>query len=150
MRRVPDEARLPLVSSQRMRATTSVVVVIAAVIERDGRFLITRRLKNTHLAGLWEFPGGKCEPTETHAACLIRELAEELHARVEVGEELIVVQHAYPERTVRLHFPRCRFIDEPTPMLGQEMRWVGRDELRALDFPEADRELVEMISRSAT
>ena len=43
-----------------------VIVVLAAVIERDGRFLVTRRLANTHLAGYWEFPGGKCEPGETH------------------------------------------------------------------------------------
>ena len=131
-----------------MSASTPVVVVIAAVVERDGRFLITRRLKNTHLAGLWEFPGGKCEPHESHEACLERELAEELHARVEVGEELIVVEHAYPERTVRLHFHQCRLIDEPTPMLGQEMRWVGREELRTLDFPEADRELINLLSGS--
>jgi 8-oxo-dGTP diphosphatase/A/G-specific adenine glycosylase len=125
---------------------TPAVVVIAAVIERDGRFLITRRLKDTHLAGFWEFPGGKCEPGETHDACLVRELAEELHARVVVGDELIMVEHAYPERTVRLHFHRCRLLDEPTPMLGQEMLWVAREELRTLDFPEADRALIDLLS----
>lgn len=121
------------------------VVVIAAVIERAGCFLLTRRLKNTHLAGLWEFPGGKCDANETHEACLIRELAEELHVRVEVGKEMIVIEHEYPEKTVRLHFHECRLLDEPTPMLGQEMRWVRREDLRELDFPEADRELIEML-----
>ena len=59
-------------------------VVAAAVIERDGRFLVTRRQKGVHLAGLWEFPGGKCEPRETIAACLAREIWEELGT--EIGE----------------------------------------------------------------
>ena len=122
------------------------IVVVAAVIERDGRFLLTRRLKNTHLAGLWEFPGGKCEPDETHEACLIRELAEELNARVGVGKELIEIEHAYPEKTVRLYFHECALLDEPRPMLGQEMRWVRRDQLGDLDFPEADRALIELLT----
>ena len=58
--------------------SSSAVVVIAAVIERDGHLLVARRLEGTHLAGLWEFPGGKCEPGEAHDACLARELTEEL------------------------------------------------------------------------
>ena len=90
-----------------------VVVVLAAVIERDGRFLVTRRQKGTHLDGLWEFPGGKCEPGETHAQCLARELREELGLEAVVGDELLVTEHAYPERTVRLHFRRCTIAGEP-------------------------------------
>ena len=54
--------------------------MLAAIVERHGRFLLTRRLKGTHLADLWEFPGGKCEAGETHEACLQRELLEELAA----------------------------------------------------------------------
>ena len=123
------------------------IVVLAAVIERDGRFLLARRLKGTHLAGLWEFPGGKCEPDEPHEACLARELCEELGVEASIGAELIVIDHAYPERTVRLHFRRCEIAADPQPMLGQELRWLTRAELGDVELPEADRALVEMLQR---
>jgi len=124
---------------------TPPLIVIAAVIERDGHFLMTRRLKGTHLAGTWEFPGGKSDPGETHEACLTRELDEELAVRCEVGEEIFTVEHAYPERTVRLHFRRTTLLGAPSPQLGQEMRWVPRGELRALELPDADRGLIELL-----
>jgi 8-oxo-dGTP diphosphatase len=127
--------------------TTVVIVVLAAVIERDDRFLLTRRLKGTHLAGTWEFPGGKCDEGETHEACLARELDEELAVRCEVGEEIFTVEHAYPERTVRLHFRRVTLLGDPAPQLGQEMRWVTRADLRSLTLPEADRGLVDLLNR---
>ena len=118
------------------------VVVLAGVIERDGHFLVTKRLEGTHLSGYWEFPGGKCEPGESHQACLARELREELGVEATIGDEMLVTEHAYPERTVRLHFVRCAIADEPRAMAGQEMRWVARSDLRTLTFPEADRELI--------
>ena len=124
------------------------VVVIAAVIERDDAFLLTRRLKGTHLAGTWEFPGGKCEPGETHEACLARELLEELGATSTIGEEIFAITHAYPERTVELHFRRAVLHGEPSPQIGQEMRWVGRADLGTLEFPEADRELIALLQRT--
>jgi len=126
---------------------TTPVVVLAAVIERDDHFLMTRRLEGTHLAGAWEFPGGKCDAGESHEDCLMRELVEELGVRCEVGEEIFTVEHAYPERTVRLHFRRATLLDEPEPQLGQEMRWVSREDLRSLELPEADQGLVELLSR---
>ena len=122
-------------------------MVLAGVVQRDGRFLVTRRLADGHLPGLWEFPGGKCEERETHEECLARELFEELNVRATVGNEILVTEHAYPERVVRLHFRWCELHDEPLPMLGQEMRWISKDELRTLPFPEADRELIEMLTR---
>jgi mutator protein MutT len=123
----------------------SPIVVLAGVIERGGRFLVGRRLKNTHLADYWEFPGGKCETGETHEACLERELLEELGIGADVGEEMLSVLHAYPERTVRLHFRRCVLHGEPRPMLGQELRWVTRAELLTLPFPSADTELIDLL-----
>ena len=123
-----------------------VVVVLAAVIERDGRVLVTRRLRDTHLAGLWEFPGGKCDPHETHVACLERELQEELGVRSRVGDEILVTEHAYTERTVRLHFRRCEIDGEPRPLLGQQMQWVRKRDLQDLEFPEADTRLIELLS----
>jgi 8-oxo-dGTP diphosphatase len=129
-----------------MRPDADVIVVLAAIVEREGRFLVTRRLEGTHLSGLWEFPGGKCEPGETHEACLRRELAEELGVDAAVGPELLATTHAYPERTVRLHFRECVITGEPHPRLGQEMRWIARDDLTRLEFPEADRDLIALLT----
>lgn len=132
-----------------MTANPNPIVVLAGVIERDGRFLVTRRLKGTHLSGCWEFPGGKCEVSEPHEACLARELLEELNVRAEVGDEIIATEHAYPGRTVRLHFRWCRIQGDPKPVLGQEMRWVTRAEMRTLEFPAADRALIDVLAGPA-
>ncbi len=124
------------------------IVVVAAVIERDDRFLLTLRQAGTHLADHWEFPGGKCRPTEGHAEALRRELSEELDIVAVVHECLHAVTHAYPDRTVELHFYRCDVDGQPKPMLGQEMRWVNRTELRGLRLPEADADLVSVLTAS--
>ena len=121
------------------------VVVAAAVIERDDRFLLTRRQRGVHLEGYWEFPGGKCEPGETHAACLVREIREELGVEAAVGREVLATSHAYPDRQVELHFLRCDVGGAPAPQLGQEMKWVAREELATLIFPPADAELIQML-----
>ena len=126
------------------------VVVTAAVIERDDAFLLTRRLKGTHLEGTWEFPGGKCEPGETHPACLEREIVEELACAVQVGEEILRVAHDYSDRRIELHFFACTLLAEPRPMLGQEMRWVPRGQLTALELPPADDELIKLLVSAGT
>ena len=123
------------------------IVVSAAVVRRDGRYLVARRPRGVHLEGLWEFPGGKCEAGESVASCLRRELREELGTDAVVGEELLAVTHHYPERSVELHFLACELTQEPAPLLGQEMRWVARGELRSLQFPPADDELIALLER---
>lgn len=123
------------------------IVVTAAVIERDGSFLVTRRPSGVHLAGYWEFPGGKCEGGESHVASLEREIAEELDTGVVVGREVFAVAHAYPDRVVELHFFDCRLTGEPRAVLGQEVRWVRREELTSLPFPPADEELIRSLAR---
>jgi 8-oxo-dGTP diphosphatase len=122
------------------------VIVAAAVIEADGRFLVTRRPPGVHLAGHWEFPGGKCDPGESLDACLRRELVEELGCTSTIHDELLVVHHDYPERVVELHFIECRLTSRPSPVLGQEMRWVPREELTSLTFPPADDELIALLT----
>ena len=125
------------------------IVVTAAVIERDGEYLVTRRQRGVHLEGSWEFPGGKCEPGESLDECLRRELREELGSDAVTGAELLAVSHDYPDRTIELHFMACRLVGTPTPILGQEMRWVSRMELRSLEFPPADAALIELLERQA-
>jgi 8-oxo-dGTP diphosphatase len=122
--------------------------VVAAIIERDNSFLLTLRPAGTHLEGHWEFPGGKSDPHETHAGALRRELHEELDIVATVGELAYHVTHAYPEKTVELYFYRCAFEGVPKPMIGQEVRWVARDRLRELRFPEADAELIRRLTQS--
>ena len=122
-------------------------MVTAAVVERGGAYLVTRRLRGTHLEGLWEFPGGKCEEGESHDACLARELREELGCEAAIGAKLFEVAHAYADRTVELHFFDCTLSGEPRPLLGQEMRWVAGADLTSLEFPPADAELIAMLAR---
>jgi 8-oxo-dGTP diphosphatase len=126
-------------------ATLPRIVVTAAIVERDGTFLLTRRPRGVHLEGLWEFPGGKCEPGESHDDCLRREILEELGSDVRVLSEVFQVSHAYEDRIVELHFFRCDILDEPRPLMGQEMQWVTGEELVDLDFPPADAELIELL-----
>jgi 8-oxo-dGTP diphosphatase len=119
--------------------------VVAAVVERDERFLVTRRQPGVHLEGYWEFPGGKCEPGETHDACLRRELVEELGVGSRVGDLILETSHDYPDRTVRLYFYRCEIDGEPRPLLKQEIKWVRPAELGVLAFPPADAELIRLL-----
>jgi 8-oxo-dGTP diphosphatase len=126
-----------------------IVVVAAAIIEQDGRYLVTRRQQGVHLEGLWEFPGGKCADGEPLDACLRRELREELDVDATVGAEMFRTTHAYPDRTIQLHFFRCEIASAPAPQLGQQMRWAARDELARLDFPPADAELIAALIRTA-
>jgi 8-oxo-dGTP diphosphatase len=135
--------RLPDVEKLRVAQT---IVVTAAVIERDGRFLVTRRQQGVHLEGYWEFPGGKCDGDESLTACLARELREELAVESRIGDEIFTVTHRYPQRSVELHFFRCELRGDPAPQLGQEMRWVTRGELHELPFPPADDELIERLT----
>lgn len=124
------------------------IVVVAAVIEDRQRFLVTRRQPGVHLAGMWEFPGGKIDPDESHNAALKREIREELDVDIEVGELTYHTTHPYEDRTVALYFYRCTLTGSPRPLLGQEMRWVSRTDLASLGFPPADRELIERLVKS--
>ena len=121
------------------------IVVVAAVVERDGRFLVSRRLAGTHLAGLWEFPGGKVNTGETCEAALQREIAEEIGCEIVGLREVFQTSHAYPERRVELHFYRGELDGTARPMIGQELRWVTRQEFAALEFPPADNELIAAL-----
>ena len=124
----------------------SSVSVVAAIIEQQGNFLLTQRQAGAHLEHHWEFPGGKLEEGETHHQALVRELGEELGVTVTIGELALSTIHAYPDRTVALHFYRCALQGEPQPMLGQAMRWIPRGELVSLQLPPADAELIRLLT----
>jgi A/G-specific adenine glycosylase len=121
------------------------VIVVAAVIQDGDRFLVTRRPEGRAPRRLLGISGGKIDPKETHAAALRREIREELDADVDVGELVLSTTHAYPEKTVSLFFYRCRIDGAPRPLIGQQMKWVSREELGSLDFPAADTELIRAL-----
>ncbi len=124
------------------------IEVSAALVFRQGRLLITRRLPHEHLGGLWEFPGGKRERGESWESCLARELREELAFEIDVGRLLREVNHAYPEKVVRIRFFRCRVRSgEPKPIGCAELAWIHPPQLSQYDFPPANAVLLEDLAR---
>ena len=127
-------------------AVAEPVQVAAALILHEGRYLLTRRKADVHLGGLWEFPGGKREPGESLEECLRRELREELGIEITEPVPFQVIRHAYPEKTVELHFFRCSIKDgQPRPLGCEALRWVTPEELARVPLPPADRPLVEVL-----
>ena len=121
-------------------------VVAAAVIDAAGRVLIAQRPKGTHLAGGWEFPGGKLEPGEERAAGLARELHEELGITIATPRPLIRVRHAYPSRDVLLDMWIVKsYRGEPKGLDGQALHWVSKEELEVVELLPADGPIVRAL-----
>jgi mutator protein MutT len=126
-----------------------IIEVVAAIIRRDSQILITRRFKDVHLPGLWEFPGGKVEPNESLQAALEREILEELGVNIRIEEELFTVEYDYPAKSIRLHFFTCSIIDgDPSPIDVADLCWVSAAELVQFEFPPADAELIAKLRHS--
>jgi 8-oxo-dGTP diphosphatase len=128
-------------------AGMTVDVALSIILHPDGRrVLVARRPENAHLAGFWEFPGGKVEEGETTLDCCIREAGEEVGLDVAVTGELPPVAHAYPDRTVCLHPILCQAASpDARPLASQEIRWVNAAELAGIAFPEANRAIVAAL-----
>jgi mutator protein MutT len=124
------------------------VTATAAIVERGGKYLITQRRPGGHMPLAWEFPGGKLEPDEAPAACLAREVLEEVGARVRVGEILDVSFYPYERFNVLLLFYECVLLEgEPCPCDCRAVRWISPEELPRYDFPPADIAAVEKLRR---
>jgi 8-oxo-dGTP diphosphatase len=123
------------------------VEVSAALIFHDGKLLITQRHADSHLGGLWEFPGGKREAGETFEECLIREIREELGMEIAIGELFEDITHAYEAKTVRLKFFTCQWIrGEPREWGCAAFKWIRKNELADFKFPAADMRLLEKLA----
>lgn len=133
-----------------MKATPVIDVVCALLEDERGRVLVAQRPAGKHLAGLWEFPGGKIEPGESAEMALVREIGEELGCRAVIGAALAPVTHAYEQITVRLRPFLARFETSAAQPQSREhaaLRWVTRDEIGDLPMPAADAPIVaEWIS----
>ncbi|MCL5745234.1 MAG: (deoxy)nucleoside triphosphate pyrophosphohydrolase [Acidobacteria bacterium] len=127
------------------------VVVVAALMARDGRLLICQRHADDSHSLKWEFPGGKVERGETHAQALARELEEELSIQAAVGPEIARHRHQYGgRRPFLLVFLRVEsFAGEPRNNVFADIRWVMREELPGYDFLEGDREFVKALASGA-
>jgi 8-oxo-dGTP diphosphatase len=125
--------------------TRLLLVVAAALVDGDGRILVTQRPQGKALAGLWEFPGGKVEAGERPEEALIRELAEELDIRVSEAclAPFTFASHAYPEMHLLMPLFVCRrwegFV---RPQEGQATRWLPPRDLRDIPMPPADEPLI--------
>lgn len=139
-RRRGDQEQLPARPPRRQLPHYQVT---AAVIRHEGRILIAQRPAEGLLGGLWEFPGGKCEPGETLRECLRREIREELGVQIEVGDLLASVEHAFTHFRITLHAFDCRMVKgEPRALGVAAWRWVSLDELDGFAFGAADRQVI--------
>ena len=123
-------------------------VVAGAVFDGAGHVLIAERPAGKHLAGRWEFPGGKIGVDESCERALVRELHEELGIMVHGSEPLLMLVHAYPDRQVELHLHVVKRWDGTVRGLdGQRLKWVPLDALDAEDILEADRPFIDALRR---
>ncbi len=139
-----DPARFPVKDAPR--TVPYQVIGVGVVLDGDGRVLIDQRLNEGLLGGLWEFPGGKQEQGEAIAATISRELDEELAIEVAVGEELIVIEHAYSHKRLRFVVHLCTWLaGEPQPLASQQVRWVRPAELADYPFPAANASIIAAL-----
>ena len=119
--------------------------VVAAEIERDGRYLITQRRPQATMPLLWEFPGGKVEDDESDEQALARELSTRLGIAVSVHEQILLVSHEYDRYTIDLAVYRAQTADDVRAALVHDHRWVLPEEFDQYEFPGADAHTVEQL-----
>jgi len=113
--------------------------VVAALVELDGRYLITQRRETAVLPMLWDFPGGRVETGETDEAALAREVAERLGAIVDVGQLISFVNHPYEKYAVDLYLYECRLLSEHLHCHAvKDYAWVTSEEMETYSFTPVD------------
>jgi 8-oxo-dGTP diphosphatase len=126
----------------------TVHVVAGALFDADGRVLLAQRPEGKHMAGGWEFPGGKVDPGETPLQALVRELREELGVETHSARPLITYEHPYPHRTVLLDLWHVtEYSGEPRPLEGQPLQWVAPEVLDRVGLLAADAPMVPAIMK---
>jgi A/G-specific adenine glycosylase len=122
--------------------------IAVAVVFKDRQLLIDQRPETSMLGGLWEFPGGKIEPNETAAECVVREVKEEIGIDVVVEGELATIEHAYTHFTITLIAFICRYVrGEAQALQCADVRWIDPSELKDYPFPVANQKLFPALDR---
>lgn len=125
-------------------------VVAAALFDAAGRLLLAERPAGKHMAGGWEFPGGKREAGEERIDTLKRELLEEIGIEILEAEPLVSYEHEFPDRTIKLDlWFVTRYAGTPQSLEGQNLRWVALDDLEQVGLLEADAPMVAPLRRRA-
>lgn len=123
-------------------------VAVGVISDGADRILISRRADHLHQGGLWEFPGGKVEASETVEQALHRELLEELAIEITAQQPLLTIEHDYPDKAVFLDvWWISEFAGEPHGREGQPLRWVNIESLHEFEFPAANQPILEAIQR---
>jgi len=126
--------------------TIKIVNVAVGVIKKNNAIFICKRAEDQHQGGLWEFPGGKVEAGESVFAALKRELTEEVGITIHSSSQLIVIEHDYGDKCVKLDVHVVsNFSGEARGAEGQPSEWVAISELENYDFPEANAEIIKKI-----
>jgi mutator protein MutT len=124
-----------------------IIRAVAAVIERDGKFLITKRLETSPMGHCWEFPGGKIEAGESIEDCAVRECLEEIDVVIAPVKRLQEETYDYPHGCVHLWFVLCRLVSgDPKPIQCREAKWILPHEFADYEFPPADVNVIEKLS----
>ena len=128
----------------------AVGVITSTVEDHQTQYFLTKRHDDVHQGGKWEFPGGKVEEDETIAQALARELKEEVNVEVLSCQPLLTIEHDYGDKKVCLEvFVVDNYIGEPNSQEGQQQRWCSLEELKKLEFPEANEAIIaELITCS--
>ena len=122
------------------------IKVVAAVIGKDGKFLICKRGPGGNCPFLWEFPGGKIEPDETPFEAIIREIKEELSADIEPSEIFCEYPFSYPEKDIYFYFIKAKLVSEKIePTFHSETKWLSPFEAENLEFCPADISAAEKL-----
>jgi mutator protein MutT len=140
-----DSSVFALTKNSKQKIQNS-IEVSAAIIFHDGKLLITQRYAESHLGGLWEFPGGKREAGETFEQCLVREIREELGVKISVKKLFEEIMHDYPGKSVHLKFFICKLLSgEPQPLDCAAVKWIAKTEIGNFEFPAADAQLLQKL-----
>ncbi len=147
---VQELPRLPVERGITDLAKPAILVVAAALYGRDGRVLIAERPAGKHMAGRWEFPGGKVVAGESEADALVREIREELGVSITASRPFMRLAHSYDDRDVELSMWIVDgFEGDPQGLDGQRLKWVTPEALASEDILEADRPFVEALRKRA-
>lgn len=126
-----------------------VVEVAVGVIQRDNQIFISKRADELHQGGKWEFPGGKRETQECMEQALVRELREEVGIEVTQQSPLMVIEHDYGDKRVRLDVRLVtNWNGEPVSKEGQEWQWVAINTLSNYAFPKANLAIIEQLQNA--